>query len=1516
MAMEPTIGFERLSWEEGLSQNSVACIVQDRKGFMWFCTGGGLNRYDGYEFMVFRHDPDDPNSISDNVVNTLYEDADGTLWAGTMGGLNRFDPQTQTFVSYRHDVSDPHSLSNDNVMAITQDRQGALWVGTNAGLNRYDKKTDKFTRLLHQPGNENSLNSNKIRALLAERSGIIWIGTQDGGLNKMDTVSGTFEHFVTDSENPRSISHNTVVALHRDRAGRLWIGTFGGGLNRFDSVKRHFVHYRYSEDDVKSLSNDNVRILYEDKRGRLWVGTFNGGLNLFEFKHRNFERYSHVPSDPYSLSSDRVWSVLEDNSGVLWVGTFGGGINKYDTKFEWFGHIRKRPMNEFGLNDKKVHAIYEEDGMILVGTDSGGLNHYDPKTGKFSHFKYDSEVPDGIQSSRVNAIYKDRQGRIWLGTVNGLHQYFPIEKRFKHYPLSQEALSADELMVSEIRAIYQDHEDNIWIGTFGSGLWLFDPQTGEFEMFRHSVDDPDSLSNDQVNVIFQDSQNLIWIGTNGGGLELMVGKGEKFVHYRHDKDNTDSLSHNAVLSIMEDAHGVLWIGTYGGGLNKFENGMFTRYHVKDGLSNDTVHGVLQDKTGAIWLSTNQGLSKFHPYSGIFTNYEVAYGAQGNEFNSGAYFRSAKGELFFGGLDGFYRFYGENIQEDRRKPQVALTEFMLFNQSVPVRQQMTDSLDENFKLPAVINALDELTLTYKESFFSFGFAAMDFAFPMKNLYAYKMEGWDSDWIYTDAKNRRATYTNLPPGDYTFRVKAANKDGYWNHQGRTLKVIVSPPPWETWWAYGAYATILLAVVVLFVSVYTERKKRMAEHEVNLQLKQVDKMKDEFLANTSHELRTPLNGIIGLAESLIDGATGQLPDKTLSNLAMVVASGKRLANLVNDILDFSKLKERSIELHTKPTDIRAMVEVVLTLSNPLAVDKSLELINQVPADLPPVEADEDRLQQVLHNLVGNGIKFTEKGSVTISVEMAEDKLKISVTDTGIGIAKQEFTNIFESFEQVESSTERTFSGTGLGLAVSKQLVELHGGKIEVKSKVDEGSTFAFTLPISTKPMQVDSALGRSLARLHHTSLEHLQTVQTSTGDSRFKVLIVDDEPINRQVLHNHLALQNYQLLEASDGMEALEIMEREQVVDLILLDIMMPGMSGYEVCKQLRKVYPVNDLPIIFLTAKNQVADLVQSFAVGANDYLSKPVTKHELLTRVETHLKLLDINRNLEHMVDERTADLAHKKQELELKNEEILATQHQLVQSEKMASLGTLTAGVAHEINNPTNFVHVSAQNLEVDLARFQQFIFDLAGEQADDEILQSFREQFNPLYEHLETIKDGTQRIKIIVQDLRAFTQLDIIDKKAVDISDCLRSTINLVQTKYLEVAEFITDFEPAPQLSCYAAQLNQVFMNLFVNACDAIKDKQQSADKKTVGKIIVTCKGIPGAIEVTVEDNGCGMSDTTKTKLFEPFYTTKTVGEGTGLGLSISYGIVKKHNGELTVESTLGAGSKFSLILPIDLET
>jgi signal transduction histidine kinase/HPt (histidine-containing phosphotransfer) domain-containing protein/BarA-like signal transduction histidine kinase len=657
--------------------------------------------------------------------------------------------------------------------------------------------------------------------------------------------------------------------------------------------------------------------------------------------------------------------------------------------------------------------------------------------------------------------------------------------------------------------------------------------------------------------------------------------------------------------------------------------------------------------------------------------------------------------------------------------------------------------------------------------------------------------------------------------------------------------------------------------------KQQKQEAQQAALAAAETANKLKDEFLANTSHELRTPLNGIIGLAESLMDGVAGRLPKKANRNLAMVVSSGKRLANLVNDILDFSKLNNHNITLQTRAVDLHTLSEVVLTLSSPLLGDKKLLLTNSVPRNLPAALADEDRLQQVFHNLVGNAIKFTHTGQVSINAIETDEGLKVSVSDTGIGIDQSKFEMIFESFEQVQGDANRTYSGTGLGLAVSKQLVALHGGQIQVESELGKGSVFSFLLPISTEEAVTDVNLKQSVARLHllesETEERQYKSAQSDSHASHFRILLVDDEPINRQVLHNYLSLQHYQLEEAGSGKQALKAIKENGPFDLVLLDVMMPNMTGYDVCTKLREDYSVHELPIIFLTAKNQVADLVESFAVGANDYLSKPVSKHELLTRVETHLKLLDINRNLEQKVTDRTLELER-------------ATQ----------AKSDFLAKMSHEIRTPMNAViGLSRLTLKTQLNSHQK--------------------------DYIEKVVDAGEALLGLINDILDFSKIEAgklsIENTRFKLSVLVQRSINLsAMNAHAKSLELVTDIDSKiPQiLAGDPLRLQQIIVNLVNNA---VKFTEQGAVcikvdlKEDMESQLL--------LQFSVIDTGIGMTPKQQSRMFKSFSqadesVTRKYG-GTGLGLAISKELCELMGGQIWLESEAGKGSIFHFTVCVD---
>lgn len=1217
------IEFEHLNVEDGLPSNFTSSVVQDDQGFIWFATKNGLAKYDGAEFTIYKYDPDNSNSLSNNYTWFLIKDRNGNLWITTFGGgLNKFDPKTETFTRYQHDPNNPSSLTSDNIQSVYEDKTGVIWVIIyNNGFSRFNPSNETFTNYQHDPNNSNSLSHNKTYSIYQDDDNILWISTYGGGLNTFNPQTKSFVHYQHDATNPNSLASDSMRSIIKDSEGFMWLAT-ENGLDRFDPKTQTFVHYQSDKNDPNSLSHNLVTSIYEDSKTRLWIGTLGGGLNQFDRLNKHFIHYQAEPNNPHSLSNNTIFGIYEDNTGILWI-TTDNGINKYDPAHDRFITYKHKPSDKNSLNNNQVTSIYKDNNILWIGTKGGGLNKLEQTTS--THYRHNNKNSHSISNDLVMDIQADNDGKLWIATEGGgLNHFDPKTEDFVHYqhiPNDSNSLSFDVIWDIDI-----DASGNLWISTMGGGLDKFNPITKIIEHYIHDADNPNSVVADSLSVVKVASSGMIWVGADDSGVSRFDPIQQTFTNYI-PTDNPDSLSSAVISTIVEDKAGTIWIGT-SNGLNKFNKSSqtFTSYQVKHGLVGNSVAGILEDEQGYLWISTNNGLSKFNPKTETFRNYDKRDGLQGNLFLPSSVYKSTTGELFFGGINGFNTFYPNKLKDNLHIPPVILTDFQIFNQSVIA--------SKTSPLQVPINFAKQITLSYEQSVFSLEFVALNYRASDKNQYAYMMEGFDKEWTYVDSTRRFATYTNLDAGKYNFSVKASNNDDLWNEVGTSVQVTILPPWWQTWWAYTIYTIVILGSIIgIFIA---QHRKLAFTRAFNEQLQEANKLKDEFLANTSHELRTPLNGIIGLAESLIDGATGQLSEKTINNLAMIASSGKRLANLVNDILDFSTLKQKKLELQLKSISLQDIIGVVFNLSQPLIQDKDLQLFNTISQNLPPVQADENRLQQIFHNLIGNAIKFTETGAIEITTKIIDSYIEIKVADTGIGIPTNKLESIFGSFEQAEGSTAREYGGTGLGLAVTKQLVELHGGKIWAESTLGKGSQLFFTLPIAegkaiplaTEAVQVSKieSIQENTARQKVKKAEIATIVKDSTDSNILKdsvgsnILIVDDEPVNLQVLENYLILENHNIIQANSGVKALELIAAGLKPDAILLDVMMPKLSGYEVTSKLREKWQADELPILLLTAKNQIEDLVKGLDAGANDYLTKPIVKDELLARLRTHLKI--------------------------------------------------------------------------------------------------------------------------------------------------------------------------------------------------------------------------------------------------------------------------------------------------------
>lgn len=814
-------GFEQLDISDGLSQNSVNALLQDRHGFLWIATQDGLNRYDGYSFRVYRPGPSETGAglasrpgPSANVIWELYEDSEGVLWIGTANGLNRFQRDSDTFVQYRHDPDSQDSISPSAVTDILEDDDGRLWVATErGGLNLMDRNAGTFRHFRHDPGNPDSLSSNNIASLAQTEDGMLWVGTRGSGLNRMDPDSGAVTRIQEDSASDQGrFSESVIMDLLVTRDGMLWIATNGDGLGRMDPVTGELRIYRHDPRDSTGIASNAVRTLYEDRQGRLWIGyAHGGGLDRLDRESGTFTNYAPEPGREGTVSDGDVQALLEDDSGILWVGTLVGGLNSHDPRRYRFRHYRSELYRDDSLNNSTIRSFHRTDSHLYVGTE-GGLNVLDRETGRFSHHVHDPERSGGLPHDIIRGMDADANGGLWLATHNGLVRYDTGEESFtvfQHDPDDPDSISDDMVF-----RVLVDRRGMVWAGTLNA-LNRLDPETGAFRRFVHDPDDPDSLPGDRVLTLYEDRSGDIWAATMSTGVSRYDRESDRFIQYTHDSDDPHSLSNPYVFSIMQDDGGTMWFGTRGGisRLDDPKSGRFTRYSVEDGLPNNVVYGILQDDAGHLWFSTNRGIARMDPEDGDVTRFDTSDGLQGDEFNNGAYYRADNGEMYFGGINGFNVFEPDRIEESDYQPRVHITGFQVQNETRSVGVPHSGE--------------EPIELLHDENRLAFEFAALDFSAPENNRYAYRLEGFDDDWVETGTR-RFVSYTNLAPGSYRFVVRGSNADGAWSSDTATLPLRIQPAYWQTVWF--RILVVIVALLSLFM-LYWYKAARMRQRNAEL-------------------------------------------------------------------------------------------------------------------------------------------------------------------------------------------------------------------------------------------------------------------------------------------------------------------------------------------------------------------------------------------------------------------------------------------------------------------------------------------------------------------------------------------------------------------------------------------------------------------------------------------------------------------------------------------------------------
>ncbi len=841
---QENIRFDRITNRNGLSHNTIYGIIQDSRGFMWFGTqDGGLNKFDGYRFTVYKHIPTDHQSISINNVNFLCEDQEGMIWVATWGGgLNRFNPYNETFTHYKHNPDNPKSLASDVIQSMLVDKNYTLWIGTvGGGLNKLPKSewnadNPEFVRYTHSPKDSTTISHNRIWAIDSDTAGCLWIGTSNG-LNRFHPESEKFVRFMHQPDKPDGISHDQIRTVYVDRQNTIWVGT-ARGIDRYNPQNRTFTHFE-PYPNSQEVQKNKVNAIFEDSYHGFWIGTQMGGISKFNRHTHQFYHYTNDPTNPNSISYNDIRVICEDSYGMLWLATRGGGVNKFELKPAQFKHFKSEPDNLNTISGNRVTAFCsDKQDNLWIGTDRNGLNKLDKQSGKFILFKGSEVDENALNNSRIKSLLVDNDGIIWIGTdEGGLNRYDPIKNEFTHYTHNKN--NPASISDNEVYSLLEDKSGRLWVGT-KEGLDLFDKDKQVFIHYSHNPDDINSVSNNRIFSIYEDAQGFLWIGTDNG-LNRLHKQTKTFKRYLHDSHNPGSISNNDIFSIHQDKNGILWFGT-GMGLAKLtpenrEKGYFVSYLEGNGLRNATIYGILEDNHNNLWLSTVNGLSKFNKQKETFRTYDVFNGLQSNEFLPGAYFKKKSGELLFGGINGFNLFHPDSIKDNLYKPDIMITDFRIFNQPVKI--------GEDSPLKQHINFAKKIVLTYHDEVFSFEFAALHFVAPDKNQYAYMMKGFDKDWNFFGNK-RFVMYNSLPAGKYVFKVRGANSDGVWNNKGTEIEIEILPPFWQTLWF-----RILFGLVV-FGSVYAwyksrinriERQKKELEKQVKERTAEVVKQKNEI-------------------------------------------------------------------------------------------------------------------------------------------------------------------------------------------------------------------------------------------------------------------------------------------------------------------------------------------------------------------------------------------------------------------------------------------------------------------------------------------------------------------------------------------------------------------------------------------------------------------------------------------------------------------------------------------------
>ena len=1206
--------FKHLSKEEGLSQVSVFAVTQDHAGFMWFGTRNGLNRFDGYQFKIYKKDTSNQSLVADDVRNLYADPKTSHLWIGTNYGISKYNPSTDKFTNYVHNSKDKTSISSDIIRRTFRDSKGRLWIGTSRGLNLYDDEKDLFKRIFITQNISKENIPIEVWVIQEDASKQLWFGTSRGLFKLVEDKGDDYTFQRVDGPGGLKLSGSYIRDFIEDKQGNFWIGTDKSGLNYWDRSNGVVNVYKNDKDDPSSLSDNQIRAMSSDLKDNLWVGTFNG-LNFLKVGETKFKVLKKGKLSNDGLSDNSIHSLFIDKRGSLWVGTFYGGVNHLDENYNRFNNFKYVPLKN-SLSADVVSSFAEApNGDLWIGTEGGGLNFYDRTKNTFEYYQSQPGEKNALKSNNVKKLLLDGN-QLWIGTFQGGLSLFDLKnKTFKHYQNDPD--NPNSLSGNNVYGLHKDKE-KLWVLTYGRGLNILDLPQNKFYRYQRNPNDENAISSDLVRTVLATRDNEFWIGTEKGLNKVIKGPAGL-----PDKFET-LLPEERIYVLQESLEGKIWVGTFSNGLYYLnpQNGELEHFTKLDGLPGNSIFGIIELSDQELWLSTDNGLSKFNYTEKTFTNFDHSNGLANLEYNFNAYYKTRSGALLFGGINGFTLFHPEAIVPNKYVPPVVFTGLQQNNQDLNILAQ-TNLSEKSIK------TVKPVKFKYNQANFTINFAALDYISPENNRYAYKLEGLDRDWNLSTGKNE-ASYTIQRDGEYTFRLKGANSDGVWNPEEQQLKIVVLPPSWRTWWAYLIYLVLAGALAFGLIRYIRLRHKLQLEQVAKQKQEELHELKLQFFTNITHEFRTPLTLILGPLKELI--RKEEFTEGVERKLHSIQNNTQRLLNLVNQVLTFRKLATDHEPVKALQGNLIHFLKEIFLPFQETAEIRSITYSFITEQDEIIAWYDPDKLEKVFFNLLANAFNFTpDGGKIKMEIQQKDKYVEIKVSDNGIGIDPDLQEQIFKRFYNKSTFNQSSIKGTGIGLAISKQMVELHQGKIFVQAEVQDpifqkGATFVVQIPLGQAHLKQKNILNGYPEEdiiENYTPIKKVKepaplAAKISKKDKQPLLLVVEDNPEISAYIQE-IFEDKYQVITAEDGMEGLE-KTKKYLPHLVISDVMMPQMDGITFCRKLKSDFEISHIPMILLTARTASISKIEGLETGADDYVTKPFDPEELMLRARNIIQV--------------------------------------------------------------------------------------------------------------------------------------------------------------------------------------------------------------------------------------------------------------------------------------------------------